>query len=147
MKPIELDLMLQYRYLSALNSHNNELLFIDTLADTENNDYTQRLNALNPETKECKVLLEDKRVRYTLVDGKVLVLKGTDSKYIETDVYELDGELKKVCTLPLGVNAIHTYTDKYWFVEATSTVECPDYFKATAEEKDAYHAKVEKEKD
>ena len=147
MKPIELDLMLQYRYLSALNSHNNELLFIDTLADTENNDYTQRLNALNPETKECKVLLEDKRVRYTLVDGKVLVLKGTDSKYIETDVYELDGELKKVCTLPLGVNAIHTYTDKYWFVEATSTVECPDYFKATAEEKDAYHTKVEKDKD
>ena len=50
MKPIELDLMLQYRYLSALNSHNNELLFIDTLADTENNDYTQRLNALNPDS-------------------------------------------------------------------------------------------------
>ncbi len=147
MKPIELDLMLQYRYLSALNSYNDKLLFIDTLADTQNNDYTQRLHCFDPVTKEDTVLLEDKRVRYALVDGKILILKGSETSFIESNIYVLDGELKKCLTLPLAVGSIRSLNDDYYVVEATVTMDCPDYYCSSDEAKKAFHDQVEKDKD
>ena len=75
MQPVKLDLMLEYRYLSNLNTYNDELLFIDTLADSNNNDYTQRLHSLNPVNGEDRIILEDKRIRYAIVDKQLMIIK------------------------------------------------------------------------
>ncbi|MDD6467956.1 MAG: S9 family peptidase [Erysipelotrichaceae bacterium] len=144
MKPVELDLMLQYRYLSGLNAYQNQLIYIDTLADTNNNDYTQRLHCLNPHTKEDRILLEDKRIRYALVDDELMILKGTGSNFIETDVYQLD---QKVCTLPLEIHSLYGFTDEYYFVTANSLMDCPNYYCMDEQEKKAYHTKKEKNND
>ncbi len=83
MKPIELDLMLKYRYLSGLNTYQDKLIYIDTLADIGNNDYTQRLHHFDPITKEDHILLEDKRVRYAVVDDALMILKGQSEGFYE----------------------------------------------------------------
>ncbi|MDO4198564.1 MAG: S9 family peptidase [Erysipelotrichaceae bacterium] len=147
MKPIELDTMLGYRYLSGLDTCKNKLVYTDTLADKEKNDYTQRLHLLDPENKEDTVLLEDRRIRYQLIDDEIYVLKNENDKYLETSVYKYENGLNKVCDLPVEVNKIHSLNDDYFFVEATSHMDCPDYYKSSLEEKDKYHKNVEDNKD
>lgn len=147
MKPIELDLMLKYRYLSGLNTYQDKLIYIDTLADIGNNDYTQRLHHFDPITKEDHILLEDKRVRYAVVDDALMILKGQSEGFYETKVFCYDQGLTEECELPLMIQEMHGYTDQYYFVTATSFVDCPDYHLMDEDAKKAYHAQKEKNKD
>ncbi len=45
------------------------------------------------------------------------------------------------------IQEMHGYTDQYYFVTATSFVDCPDYHLMDEDAKKAYHAQKEKNKD
>lgn len=145
MQPVKLDLMLEYRYLSNLNTYNNELLFIDTLADSNNNDYTQRLHSLNPENGEDKIILEDKRIRYSVVDNKLIIIKRGSGEFNETLIEDINGN--KLMTLPLNLGLIESLNDDYYYVEASIDLKASEYHTYSDEEKKAYHESLKKESD
>ncbi len=145
MKPIELELMLRYRYLSALNGLGDKLLFVDTLADIENNDYTQRLHAFNPDTKVDEIIYEDKRVKYALIDDKIMILKEEEKD--ETVVYVLDDGLKKVFSLPLSVGSITSIDDDYYLVRASIDCDTPDFYSFDKKAKEDWHKKRKADED
>ena len=145
MQPVKLDLMLEYRYLSNLNTYNNELLFIDTLADSNNNDYTQRLHSLNPENGEDKIILEDKRIRYSVVDNKLIIIKRGSGEFNETLIEDINGN--KLMALPLNLGLIESLNDDYYYVEASIDLKASEYHTYSDEEKKAYHESLKKESD
>ena len=77
MKPVTLDLMLNYRYLSDLKLHDSThtLYYTETMADLDNNCYKQRLHQMNTQTKDSKVLIDwQKRCSTFLMnDGSLLL--------------------------------------------------------------------------
>lgn len=150
MKPIELELMTQYRYLSSLGNAQGKLLYVDTVAEMEANDYSQRLHVLNPETKEEQVIAEDKRVSYTVLkNGKLLVKDVKKSEFIETSYsyLTLDGKREPAFTLPLAASSVTDLNDDYYLVSATVTIDCPNYHKLDEAGKKAYHDHVKAEED
>ena len=85
MKPITIETMNDYRYLSALASNNEYLFFVDTMADLKNNDYSQRLHRYCIDSKEDKVIFEGKRADYAVLkDGRLLIRNNEKSDFIET---------------------------------------------------------------
>ncbi len=139
MKTIELDLMLKYRYLSNLNGYRDKLLFIDTIADIENNDYTQRLHALDPRIKKDEILLEDKRINYAIVDDDIVIMKSERQDEILTTFLKVDDGSKEMFSLPLAVNEISVVDRNHYFVQATINCDAPDYYSFSDDERKAYH--------
>ncbi len=148
MKAIELELMTRYRYLSGLQAYRGGLLFIDTLADMDNNDYTQNLHYLDPSTGEDRILLNDKRVSFFLTNKGILVKDGSSPEPVSTSFSTLDLEGKKTpaFSLPLAVSSLKDLGTCF-LVEATTDVRCPDYFRLSDEEKKAYHASKKADED
>ncbi|MDD5791074.1 MAG: S9 family peptidase [Erysipelotrichaceae bacterium] len=141
MKPITIETMNDYRYLSALASNNEYLFFVDTMADLKNNDYSQRLHRYCIDSKEDKVIFEGKRADYAVLkDGRLLIRNNEKSDFIETSYSYLDdkGNLSPAFKLPLAVNAIKDFGD-YYLASANVDIHCPNYFKASDDEKKAYH--------
>ena len=145
MRPIELDLMLDYRYLSDLKACHGKLFFVDTLADIKANDYTQRLHAFDPKTKENKVLYEDKRVTYTIFDDQIMILKSEEKA--ETTVYRLEDGLKKAFHLPLEVKMIKDVDASHYFIEATIDHRVPDLYALDVKDKEAYDKRCQEDED
>ena len=145
MKPIELDLMLNYRYLSDLNAYRDKLLFIDTIADEKNNDYTQRLHLFDPLNKEDSIILEDTMIRYALIDDKIMILKA--SGMMETDIYDLFDKTKRGFHLPLAVNSIVSLNEDYYFIEAEVDLKAIDYHTFDNDKKGEYYKFLEDEED
>ncbi len=145
MRPIELDLMLDYRYLSDLKACHGKLFFVDTLADIKANDYTQRLHAFDPKTKEDKVLYEDKRVTYTIFDDQIMILKSEEKA--ETTVYRLEDGLKKAFHLPLEVKMIKDVDASHYFIEATIDHRVPDLYALDVKDKEAYDKRCQEDED
>ena len=150
MKQIALDLMKEYKYLSNLLSWKGKLLFTETKADIENNDYLQTLHLLDPNTKEEKPIgAQQKRIPAFKVGDEVLVIEKTDSKLVETKFMKLleDGSKEEAFTLPLAVDSLRALNESYYVVEATIQKDCPDYHLLSEDEKKAYHDSKKKEED
>ena len=54
MKPVTLDLMTQYRYLSDMKINGQYLYYTETVADMTCNNYLQKVSLLNTKTNEQK---------------------------------------------------------------------------------------------
>ena len=145
MKPITLELMTQYKYLSNLFSQGDKLMFTVTVADMENNGYLQSLHMLDPKTKEDQIILDQQKgLSVYQVGEKLLIREKTDSELIETKFSWLgtDGTRTDAFTLPLAVNDIQDLNETYYLVKATIHKDCPDYYKSDEETKKAYHQSV-----
>ena len=90
MKKIELELMKDYRYLSKLEHFGGKLLFIETIADLEENGYKQRLHALDPVSGEDGLVLDfGKKLQLdVLKDGPIYGVKPEALKEYEEEYFE-----------------------------------------------------------
>ena len=145
MKPITLELMTQYKYLSNLLNKDDKLMYTVTIADMENNGYLQSLHLLDPQTKEDQIILDNQKgLSVYLVGDKLLFREKSDSEFIETKFswLDTDGTKTDAFTLPLAVNDIQDLNDEYYLVKAAIHKDCPDYYKSDEETKKAYHQEV-----
>ena len=88
MKPIELDLFTKYSFLSSLQAlkDNQHLVFVESTANMEQNDYQQRLHLVDKNDLSVKVLTENKKRTpvYPLNDGLYMIENDKDDKTIHT---------------------------------------------------------------
>ena len=138
MKPVTLDHFTNYSFLSNLQRFQNNLLFVESKCDVENNDYKQCLHHYNLETNTDTVLYSNKRTGYFALNDKFLVVKNDENnKFIHTHFYTLNdnGELVDAFTLPLAVNTITDFNDEYYLVSASINVHKGDYHLWSDEQK------------
>ncbi|MBP3398274.1 MAG: S9 family peptidase [Erysipelotrichaceae bacterium] len=134
MKPVTLDLMLNYRYLSDLKLHDSThtLYYTETMADLDNNCYKQRLHQMNTQTKDSKVLIDwQKRCSTFLMnDGSLLLADhNPEISTVHTRFTKVnqDGAQYPAFTVPLAVGNIKDLNHDYYLVNATIHRSCPNY--------------------
>ena len=66
--------------LSNLQNYKNNLLFVESKCDMDTNNYHQWLHTYSLNSKEDKVLLDDKRTPFFALKDKVLVVKNDEDK-------------------------------------------------------------------
>ena len=63
------------------------------------------------------MILEDKRIRYSVVDNKLIIIKRGSGEFNETLIEDINGN--KLMTLPLNLGLIESLNDDYYYVEAS----------------------------
>ncbi len=153
MKPISLDYMTEYHYLSDLkvSKDHTKLFFTETVADLKNNDYQQRIHAIDTNTKEQSIWADwRKRCTSFVVDeGMLLVERDPEDRTIHTRLVYADGsdKMKEAFKLPLDVNTLQDYNDQYYLVSATINQRHPNYHHLTYTERLEEEAKKKADED
>ena len=149
MKPIETDLMLKYRYLSNLFSFKGDLYYTDTIADPENNDYLQSLHKLSVKDGKDEVIYGPiKRINSFVLDDTLLISKKGEEGKVETLYVTLeDGQEKECLRIPMGVFDLKDLNEDYYLLQGQTDLRCPDFYKLSKEERDAFIEETKKESD
>ena len=149
MRPIELELMKEYRYLSNLYSAKGDLYFTETIADLPNNDYLQRLHRLDPGTGEDTIVCgPEKRISSFPLNDEIILKRSGDKETIET-IYSVlkDGEEKEIFRVPLISGELKDLNEKYYLTEGETDRRCPDYYRLKEEERKAFREACKEEED
>ncbi|MBQ6655313.1 MAG: S9 family peptidase [Erysipelotrichaceae bacterium] len=148
MKTIDLELMKDYRYLSNLFSADGKLYYTETLADLKENDYQQRLHALETDGTDSVVYGPRKRVGSFELDGRLCLKKDGEGELTETVYSRLEeGEEKEFLRLPLSAGELKILSDRYFLTEAETDRRCPEYYRLSEEERKAFHGSLKAEED
>ena len=141
--------MKEYRYLSKLESFGGKVLFVETMADMENNGYKQRLHAFDPISGKDGILLDFGKKLQLNVLKDVMFLCEPAKDGLETELYSLDLEGNKAlaATLPLAVGKIQDLDDDRFLVQATTNMRCSNYFSLNAGEREVYAASLKANED
>lgn len=121
MKSIQTDRFFEYSFLSDLNitPSKQTVIFTETKADVQNNDYKQRLMKFDLSERTCVQLLPwTKRTGCMLVqDERVLIEKeDEEDKTVHTHFVWIDlknGSESEGFALPLAVSAIREFNGQY----------------------------------
>lgn len=141
MKPISLNLMTDYHYLSDLKvaKDHSKLFFTETVADLENNDYQQRIHALDLRTQKQKIWVDwQKRCNSFAVDrGLLLVKQDATDPTIHTRFVFAEGteQMREAFKVPLAVNSLQDLNDQFYLVSATINQRHPNYHHLTYKER------------
>ena len=77
MNKVEIDLITRIRFLSKLEHFGNDLLFIETVADMENNDYKQKLHLLSADGSSDRTVLDfRKRISIDVLEDVIFLREG-----------------------------------------------------------------------
>ena len=149
MKKIELELMKDYRYLSKLEHFGGKLLFIETIADLEENGYKQRLHALDPVSGEDGLVLDFGKKLQLDVLKDTMFLREPVKDGLETELYtlDLDGNKTLTSTLPLSIGKVQDFDADCFLVQATTNMRCSDYYRLSDAERETYAASLKADED
>jgi len=154
MKPVTLELMTKFRYLSdlKLSDSTNTLFYTETIADMDNNNYMQRLHKLDTVTKKSEVLIDYRKrcSTYLMKDGSLLLAdQDPEIKTVHTRFtkVETDGTQTPAFTLPLQVSSIKDLDENTYLISATIHRSCPDYHHLTTDEQLEVEAKKQENQD
>lgn len=141
MKPISLDLMTQYHYLSDLkvSKDQSKLFFTETKADMERNDYCQRIQVIDTHTKEQTTWVEWRKrcTSFAVNDGLLLVEQDPEDLTTHTRFVwaEESNKQREAFKLPLDINTIQDFNNQYYLVSATINRRHFNYHHLTLEER------------
>ena len=129
MNKVEIDLITRIRFLSKLEHFGNDLLFIETVADMENNDYKQKLHLLSADGSSDRTVLDfRKRISIDVLEDVIFLREGeADGLKTRVSVLDTEGNVTEKAVLPLSVGRISDFTDRFYIAEATINMKCPDY--------------------
>ncbi len=154
MKPVTLELMTKFRYLSdlKLSDSTNTLFYTETVADMDNNNYMQRLYKLDTVTKKSEVLIDYRKrcSTFLMKDGSLLLIdQDPEIKTVHTRFtkVETDGTQTPAFTLPLQVSSIQDLNETFYLISATIHRSCPDYHHLTTDEQLEVEAKKQADQD
>ncbi|MBP0970091.1 MAG: S9 family peptidase [Oscillospiraceae bacterium] len=140
MNKVEIDLITRIRFLSKLEHFGNDLLFIETVADMENNDYKQKLHLLSADGSSDRTVLDfRKRISIDVLEDVIFLREGeADGLKTRVSVLDTEGNVTEKAVLPLSVGRISDFTDRFYIAEATINMKCPDYHMISEEKRDEY---------
>ncbi len=141
MKKITIDLMHKYSYLSSLQLTKDEskAIFIETKVKDDKSDYKQSLYKIDTSTHHVSLVKEyDHKVRIKIVDNKLYEFtKNSEKTTVHTKICELDfntGDVLNTFEVPLAVSQFKDINEDYYLVQASITLNYPDYHHKTYEE-------------
>ena len=145
---IQIELMKDYRYLSNLYAAKGDLYYTETMADMENNDYTQKLHRLNVSDKTDTVVYgPEKRVGSFALNDEVVIKKNSEGELIETVyAYLKDGNTEDFLCVPFAGGELKDFGD-YYLLEGETDRRCPEYYRSSEQEKKTFHENLKKEED
>lgn len=145
---IQIELMKDYRYLSNLYAAKGDLYYTETMADMENNDYTQKLHRLNVSDKTDTVVYgPEKKVGSFALNDEVVIKKNPEGELIETVyAYLKDGNTEDFLCVPFAGGELKDFGD-YYLLEGETDRRCPEYYRSSEQEKKTFHEKLKKEED
>ena len=151
MKPIELNKFEDFKFLSALklSGKGNEIFFVVTKVDKENNGYLQQLNAINVRSRKVREVTGwEKRINcVVLKDGDFLIEPDKDRKDVSV-FKKIDGKKpKKAFEIALPVGRIIDLDEESFIVSSTTNMSCPNYFALDEEGKKVQDQKVKDNED
>ena len=134
MKEITIDLMHDYSYLSSLQLTDDEskAIFVETKVKDDKSDYRQCLYKIDTSDHHVSLIKSyDHKVRVKVVNDKLYELThNKDKKTVHTKICELDfnnGEVLNEFELPLSVSQFKDVNDDYYLMQASITLNYPDY--------------------
>lgn len=142
---IQIELMKDYRYLSNLYAAKGDLYYTETMADMENNDYTQKLHRLNVSDKTDTVVYgPEKKVGSFALNDEVVIKKNSEGELIETVyAYLKDGNTEDFLCVPFAGGELKDFGD-YYLLEGETDRRCPEYYRSSEQEKKTFHEKLKK---
>jgi dipeptidyl aminopeptidase/acylaminoacyl peptidase len=129
MKPIELNKFEDFKFLSALklSGKGNEIFFVVTKVDKENNGYLQQLMAMNVRSRKTREVTGwQKRVNcVVLKDGDFLI--EHDEKKKNVSIFKKISGKKPETAFEIGlpVEMIIDLDDDSYVVSTTTNMRCP----------------------
>ena len=151
MKPIELNKFEDFKFLSALklSGKGNEIFFVVTKVDKENNGYLQQLMAMNVRSRKTREVTGwQKRVNcVVLKDGDFLI--EHDEKKKNVSIFKKISGKKPETAFEIGlpVERIIDLDDESYIVSTTTNMRCPGYFSLDEEGQKAEDQKVKDNED
>ena len=125
---IQLELMKEYRYLSNLFAVKKDLYYTETMADMENNDYTQTLHRLNVSDKKDTVVYgPEKRISAAAYNDELIIRKKGEGELIETIYsYLKDGKAEEFLRVAFAGGELRDLGE-YYLLEGETDRLCPEY--------------------
>ncbi|MBR3265947.1 MAG: S9 family peptidase [Erysipelotrichaceae bacterium] len=145
---IQLELMKEYRYLSNLFAVKKDLYYTETMADMENNDYTQILHRLNVNDKSDTVVFgPEKRISAAAYNDELIIRKKDEGELIETIYsYLKDGKAEEFLKVAFAGGELRDLGE-YYLLEGETDRLCPEYCSLDEAGKKAFHEAQKKEED
>lgn len=145
---IQLELMKEYRYLSNLFAVKKDLYYTETMADMENNDYTQTLHRLNVNDKKDTVVYgPEKRISAAAYNDELIIRKKGEGELIETIYsYLKDGKAEEFLRVAFAGGELRDLGE-YYLLEGETDRLCPEYYSLDEAGKKAFHEAQKKEED
>ncbi|MCR5096020.1 MAG: S9 family peptidase [Erysipelotrichaceae bacterium] len=145
---IQLELMKEYRYLSNLFEVKKDLYYTETMADMENNDYTQTLHRLNVSDKKDTVVYgPEKRISAAAYNDELIIRKKDEGELIETIYsYLKDGKAEEFLRVAFTGGELRDLGE-YYLLEGETDRLCPEYYSLDEAGKKAFHEAQKKEED
>ena len=145
---IQLELMKEYRYLSNLFAVKKDLYYTETMADMENNDYTQTLHRLNVSDKKDTVVYgPEKRISAAAYNDELIIRKKGEGELIETIYsYLKDGKAEEFLRVAFAGGELRDLGE-YYLLEGETDRLCPEYCSLDEAGKKAFHEAQKKEED
>ncbi len=145
---IQLELMKEYRYLSNLFEVKKDLYYTETMADMENNDYTQTLHRLNVNDKKDTVVYgPEKRISAAAYNDELIIRKKGEGELIETIYsYLKDGKAEEFLRVAFAGGELRDLGE-YYLLEGETDRLCPEYYSLDEAGKKAFHEAQKKEED
>lgn len=145
---IQLELMKEYRYLSNLFVVKKDLYYTETMADMENNDYTQILHRLNVNDKSDTVVFgPEKRISAAAYNDELIIRKKGEGELIETIYsYLKDGKAEEFLRVAFAGGELRDLGE-YYLLEGETDRLCPEYCSLDEAGKKAFHEAQKKEED
>lgn len=160
MKPVELNDICKYKFLSAVEySPNTEVAaFVVSYANEADNTYEGNIWVLeNGKTRKLTGLNKERSFFFEDDENILFAASRTESEknnakngIIETNYYRINihgGEAEKAFTLPYGGNIAKRIDETHLLVIGSIDVNCPDYYKLSDKEKRDYEAKKKENAD
>ena len=156
MKRVELEDFKEYITLSSVNIHNDDILFIETSIDLDNNKYKNNLMLLK-DGKKIKLISNDEACPYQLEGDDIIFIQARTEEEKErckkeaflSFVYKLSllgGEAEKIFELPLKASKLVKYQDKY-IVQASIDYKYADYHLLSKEDKEKVDKEIKENED
>ena len=145
---IQLELMKEYRYLSNLFEVKKDLYYTETMADMDNNDYTQTLHRLNVNDKSDTVVFgPEKRIAAAAYNDELIIRKKGEGELTETVYsYLKDGKAEEFLRVAFAGGELRDLGDLY-LLEGETDRLCPEYYSLDEAGRKAFHEAQKKEED
>lgn len=152
MKQLKREALLDYSYLSDLkiNQDKNKLVYIETKADVNKNDYIQYLHVMDLEKQTDGIIKKDRRTTNFLIQDTLYCI-GRDEKessiHTLVNMMDLEGKNLGSFKLPCSLSSLRDFDEENFLATISIDRNFPNYHHGTKAERRAVDERKKSEED